>query len=153
MEMVRLGDSFPLQDRIMSKQVENYFEERNMTVQPASFSNGTDYVGFVDLGIPVGGLYTGTPPQDNSRVTIPIISIGGGLTLNTRVYMRSSTPYRVQEGPEPCRLSHTPWRAMQFILLGFRRGPVSLVGAPIVAENPTLMRCTCCVDIVMGDFI
>ena len=37
----------------------------NLEVTPASFSNGSDYVGFVDIGVPVGGLYTGTPPQDN----------------------------------------------------------------------------------------
>lgn len=85
-------------------QFENYFKEQNMTVQPASFSNGTDYVGFVDLGIPVGGLYTGTPPQDNCY-HLPCDDINninwGVLTLNTRVRIQLSTttttPHHLRE--------------------------------------------------------
>lgn len=128
-------------------QFENYFEDRNMTVQPTSFSNGTYYVDFVDLGIPVGGLYTGTPPQDNCY-HLPCDNIDNinweVLTLNTRVCIQLSTPHhhhRDQESFVSCRLSHTYWRAMQFLQPGFRRGLVLFVGPP--PPPPSRFRRAC----------
>lgn len=49
-----------------------------------------------------------------------------------------------------CRLSHTSWRVMQFLLPGFRREPVLFGGAPIIIiQDSTRMCCTHCVDTTM----
>jgi hypothetical protein len=48
----------------IEKRFVDYLTSKGKVVQPAAFSNGSDYVGFVGLGVPVGGLFTGTIPQD-----------------------------------------------------------------------------------------
>ena len=49
----------------IEKQFEAYMSAHGKLAQPLRFGNGSDYVGFLDVGVPVGGLFTGAPPQSN----------------------------------------------------------------------------------------
>jgi hypothetical protein len=42
----------------------NYIQSNGKVVHSVAFANGTDYVGFLDIGVPVGGLFAGAVPQD-----------------------------------------------------------------------------------------
>lgn len=44
--------------------LEEYLLEQGFPAQRAPFGTGSDYVGFLQIGVPSSGLHTGTPPYD-----------------------------------------------------------------------------------------
>lgn len=53
---------------------ENYFESRSMPSDPSEFSGRSDYAGFIDAGIPSGGLTTGA---DEVKTAEQVAKYGG----------------------------------------------------------------------------
>lgn len=44
-----------------------YFDMHSIRVGPAGFTGGSDYQPFVDIGVPAGGLHTGTSPSKTEQ--------------------------------------------------------------------------------------
>lgn len=49
----------------IEKKFVDYLTAAGKVIEPVSFDNDTDYVGFLDIGVPLGGLFTGATPQDS----------------------------------------------------------------------------------------
>lgn len=51
-------------DEYGAKLLEDYLLEQGFPATRAPFGTGSDYVGFLEIGVPSSGLHTGTPPFD-----------------------------------------------------------------------------------------
>ncbi|KAH7353853.1 aminopeptidase Y [Plectosphaerella cucumerina] len=51
-------------DEFGAKLLEEYLLEQGFPAVRAPFGTGSDYVGFLNIGVPSSGLHTGTPPYD-----------------------------------------------------------------------------------------
>ncbi|KAI5859239.1 aminopeptidase Y [Durotheca rogersii] len=105
--------------------LEEYLLEHGFPAQRAPFGSGSDYVGFIQIGVPSSGLHTGTTPYDPcyhlACDNIDNIS-WEALTINTKAAARAAAIFANDLSGVPPRTKTTPAkRSVQAIRREFER--------------------------------